>query len=101
MADFDIFKAYKRETGPLKMIDARSAFQALAQELGISPQAILVIGDTYHYDVLPALQAGMIGCLLCNQIPVGFTGLTASSTSQILTEVTEAIFKNLRAKEQI
>ncbi len=85
--DFDHFIAYTRLAGPPKKIKHLKIFSKIANDLNTDPGRIIAIGDSLDQDVMPALESGMLGCLLSDSDIDGFTGIIAKQTSQIVTEI--------------
>lgn len=57
--DFDKYIAYGRVTGPQKIIRKDDIFREIANNLEVSPNKVLSIGDSLKTDILPPAKIGM------------------------------------------
>lgn len=85
--DFDMFRAYDRETGPPKMIGARAVFADIASGIGVHPYQVIAVGDSLRHDVEPAISLGMMGCLLAPEAVEGYDGMRADHILHVMAEL--------------
>lgn len=85
--DFDMFLAYTRNDGPPKIVQRGQIFSHIATTLGVKLNEVVAVGDSFVHDVQPALELGMIGCLLTESAQSDFSGIAAIRATQILQEI--------------
>jgi len=88
--DFDLFIAYTRLGGPPKKLKHLKIFNQVAEDLNTNPDEIIAIGDSLSQDVMPAIELGMMGCLLTDSDIDDFTGIIATRTAQIIMEIIDS-----------
>jgi FMN phosphatase YigB (HAD superfamily) len=59
----------------------------LAELLAIDPGSVLVVGNRFDKDVVPARDAGCHTCLLAADPPAGYTGFWAPGAPDVLNDV--------------
>jgi FMN phosphatase YigB (HAD superfamily) len=80
--DFDGAVAFTAQTGPIKMLDAKAAFKKVAAQFNTPYDQILSIGDTYGFDIKPAMELGMKTCMVENEPPAEYKGLKAKGVPE-------------------
>lgn len=93
--DFDLFIGYNRDIGPPKKMKHVKIFSQIAHDLNISTHEIISIGDSLSQDVMPAIEAGMMGCLISNSNTQSLTEITTRKTSEIIVEIINAKTKDI------
>ena len=85
--DFDMFVAYAKESGPPKMILKEKLFKGVVDKFNTLPSDALSIGDSYQYDILPALALGMKTCLFSSEPPAQYNGDSCQDLVEYLTYI--------------
>lgn len=93
--DFDDYITYSPTELPPKMDPSRQIFAEVAQTFGIQGNQVLAVGDSLRHDILPALNLGMLACLIQEEVPENYEGMVASSTLDIITELHAARARRL------
>lgn len=89
--DFDDFIGYTRDGGPPKMFEDKQIFAEIASMYGTAHEHTIAIGDSLRHDVNPALEIGMMACLLTTREMPGYPGMIATHPLQIISAIHTAI----------
>jgi FMN phosphatase YigB (HAD superfamily) len=85
--DFDDFIAYTRDGGPPKMFKDKHIFTEITNDHSLVPEHVIAVGDSLQHDVVPALELGMMACLLATHSMPGYQGMLATHPLEIISAI--------------